>query len=149
RIDAGDWDVGAEPVDQQGAKREPNALLELVSLGKGREIEVGDELFCGRDHLDASLLGEKREGHRGPASRHSDLSALAGFALAFLASPSSALDFPPSDFALAAFGASASSACSPFGFLPPLASALANAAARLEARFSALILSAAGFSRPV
>src|SRR5215472_1943364 len=66
RIDAGNWDVGAEPVDQQRAEREPDALLELVSLGKGREVEVGNELFCGRDHLDASLLSEKREGHWGP-----------------------------------------------------------------------------------
>src|SRR5262249_29315780 len=149
RIDAGNWDVGAEPVDQQRAEREPDALLELVSRGKGREVEVGNELFCGRDHLDASLLSEKREGHWGPASRHSDLSVLAGLAFAFLVSPSSALGFPPSYLAFAAFGASTASGSSPLACLPPFASAWANAAARFAARFSALILSAAGFSRPV
>ena len=50
RVDAGDWNVGAEPVDQQRAQREPDALLQLVGFGEGREIEIGNELFCGGDH---------------------------------------------------------------------------------------------------
>ncbi len=53
RVDAGDRDIGAEPVDQQRAEREPDALLELVGLGEGREVEIGDELFCGGDHRGA------------------------------------------------------------------------------------------------
>ncbi len=53
RVDAGDRDIGAEPIDQQRAEREPDALLQLVGLGEGREIEIGDELFCGGDHRGA------------------------------------------------------------------------------------------------
>ena len=34
RVDAGQRDVGAEPVDQQRAQREPEALLQLVGLGE-------------------------------------------------------------------------------------------------------------------
>ena len=36
RIDAGHRDVGAEPVDDQRAQREPDALLQLGRLGEGR-----------------------------------------------------------------------------------------------------------------
>ena len=34
RVDAGQRDVGAEPIDQQRAEREPDALLELLGLGE-------------------------------------------------------------------------------------------------------------------
>ena len=47
RVDAGDRDVGAEPVDHQRAQREPDAALELGRLGEGREIDAGGELFGG------------------------------------------------------------------------------------------------------
>jgi hypothetical protein len=50
RVDAGDRDIGTEPIDQQRTKREPDALLELVSLGEGREVEILNELFGGGDH---------------------------------------------------------------------------------------------------
>ena len=49
-IDAGQRDVGAEPVDEQRAEREPDALLELLGLGERREIEIGRQLFCCRGH---------------------------------------------------------------------------------------------------
>src|SRR5262249_20299240 len=42
-------DVGAEPVNEQRAQGEPQALLEDLRLGEGREVEVSGELFgCGR-----------------------------------------------------------------------------------------------------
>ena len=44
-IDAGQRDVGAEPIDKQRAEREPDALLQFVGLGEGAEIEVGRKLF--------------------------------------------------------------------------------------------------------
>src|SRR5262249_59966205 len=50
RIDAGQRDIGAEPIDQQRAEREPDPLLEFLGLGERREIEVGGKLFCCRDH---------------------------------------------------------------------------------------------------
>src|SRR6185369_2561386 len=50
RIDTGQRDIGAEAVDQQRAEREPDALFELFGLGEGREVEIGGELFCCRDH---------------------------------------------------------------------------------------------------
>src|SRR5215510_5235455 len=55
RIDAGDRDVGAKPVDHERGQREPDALLELFGLGKGAEIQVGGKLLGGRNHL--PLLG--------------------------------------------------------------------------------------------
>ena len=45
-IDAGQRDVGAEPVDQQRTQREPDPLLQLVGLGEGAEVEIGCKLFC-------------------------------------------------------------------------------------------------------
>src|SRR5262249_23581745 len=55
RIDAGDGDIGAEPVDHEGGKREPDALFELFGLGKGAKIQVGGKLLGGGNHL--PLLG--------------------------------------------------------------------------------------------
>ena len=43
----GQRDVGAEPVDQQGAEGEPDPLLELGRLGEGAEIDAGGELLGG------------------------------------------------------------------------------------------------------
>ena len=36
RIDAGQRNVGAEPIDQQRAEREPDALLQLFGFGERR-----------------------------------------------------------------------------------------------------------------
>ena len=47
RIDAGQRDVGAEPVDHQRAQGEPDPVLELGRLGEGGEIDAGGELFGG------------------------------------------------------------------------------------------------------
>ena len=49
-IDAGQRDVGAEPVDQQRAEREPDTLLQRLGLGEGTEVEVASELFGRRCH---------------------------------------------------------------------------------------------------
>ena len=40
-VDAGQRDVGAEPIDDQRPEREPDALLELFGLGEGAEVEIG------------------------------------------------------------------------------------------------------------
>jgi hypothetical protein len=45
RIDAGQRDIGAEPIDQKRTHGEPDALLQLLGLGKRREIEIGCKLF--------------------------------------------------------------------------------------------------------
>ena len=45
RVDAGQRDIGAEPIDEQRAEREPDALLELLGLGEGAEVEIGCQLF--------------------------------------------------------------------------------------------------------
>src|SRR5262249_51948257 len=50
RIDTGQRYVGAEAVDQERAEREPDPLLELLGFSQRREIEIGGELFCCRDH---------------------------------------------------------------------------------------------------
>ena len=50
RIDAGDRNVGAEPVDDQRDQREPDALVQFLGLREGAEIQVGGELFGGRCH---------------------------------------------------------------------------------------------------
>ena len=44
-IDAGQRNVGAEAIDEQRAEGEPDALLQLLGLGEGREIEIGGKLF--------------------------------------------------------------------------------------------------------
>ncbi len=44
-VDAGQRNVGAEPIDQQRTQGEPDALLQLVGLGERAEIEVGCQLF--------------------------------------------------------------------------------------------------------
>ena len=49
-IDAGKRDVGAEAVDEQRAEREPDALLEILGLGEGCEIQIGCKLFSSRCH---------------------------------------------------------------------------------------------------
>ena len=63
RIDAGDRDVGAEPIDEQRRQREPDALLQLLGLGEGAEIQIGGKLFGGGNHCSLSLA-------RGGAVRH-------------------------------------------------------------------------------
>src|SRR3546814_9944969 len=45
RVDAGDRDVGAQAVDDEGAEREPQTLLQLRRLGEGSEVDVGGELL--------------------------------------------------------------------------------------------------------
>ncbi len=44
-IDAGQRNVGAEPINQQRTQREPDALLQFVGLAERRKIEVCRELF--------------------------------------------------------------------------------------------------------
>ena len=44
-IDAGQRDIGAEPVDQERTQREPDALLQFVGLGERAEVKVGRKLF--------------------------------------------------------------------------------------------------------
>src|SRR5262245_4921236 len=137
-IDAGDGDVGSEPVDQERAEREPDALLELVGFGEGRQIEVGNELFCRRNHRNLLPLARRRSI---AASPHSD-SFFAGLAFGALASPSAG--FSGAGLALGE-ASSSPSASSPLA-LRPLGAAFA---ARFAALRSALILSASGLSRPV
>src|SRR5262245_48605460 len=139
-IDAGDGDISSEPVDQERAEREPDALLELVGLGESRQIEVGNELFCRRNHRNLLPLARRRRSVA--ASPHSD-SFLAGFAFGALASPSAG--FSGAGFALAEAPSSPPSASSPLA-LRPFGAAFA---ARFAALRSALILSPAGRSRPV
>ena len=50
RVDAGQRNVGAEPVDEQRAEREPDALLQFLGLGERAEVEVCRQLFRCRDH---------------------------------------------------------------------------------------------------
>ena len=47
RIDAGNRDIGAEPVDDQSAQGKPEALFQFRRLRKGAEIQIGCELFSG------------------------------------------------------------------------------------------------------
>ena len=49
-IDAGKRDVGAEAIDEQRAQGEPDALLEILGLGEGCEIQIGCKLFSSRCH---------------------------------------------------------------------------------------------------
>ena len=87
RVDAGDRDIGAEPVDDQRAEREPDALLELVGLGEGREIEIGGELFGGGDHRALSSLDEQRRAARRAPSTLLGLVLLGRLAFGASASP--------------------------------------------------------------
>jgi len=61
RVDTRYGDVGAEPIDDQRTQREPDALLEILCLGKGRKIDVGCELFCCRCHRSNSPHGHPRQ----------------------------------------------------------------------------------------
>src|SRR5205814_87987 len=45
RIDAGERDIGPEPIDHQRAQGEPDPLLELGRLGEGAKIEARRELL--------------------------------------------------------------------------------------------------------
>ena len=45
RVDAGERDVGAETVDDERAQGEPDALLQLIGLGDGAEIDVCRKLL--------------------------------------------------------------------------------------------------------
>ncbi len=54
-INSGQRDIRAEPIDQQRADREPDAVLELFGLGERREIEIGCQLFRCRDHGRSTL----------------------------------------------------------------------------------------------
>ena len=44
-IDAGQRDVGAEPINQQRTQCEPDALFQFLGLAERREIEVCRQLF--------------------------------------------------------------------------------------------------------
>jgi len=44
-IDAGQRDVGAEPVNKQRTQGEPDALLQFIGFCERREIEVCRKLF--------------------------------------------------------------------------------------------------------
>src|SRR5215472_7025707 len=50
RVDAGQRNIGAQAIDDQGAEGEPDPLLELSRLGEGAEIDVGGELLCSGCH---------------------------------------------------------------------------------------------------
>ena len=45
-IDAGQRNVGAEPINKQRTQRKPDALLQFVGFRQSAEIEVGGKLFC-------------------------------------------------------------------------------------------------------
>ena len=60
-IDAGKRDIGAEPIDEQRAEREPDALLQVLGLGEGRKIQVRGKLFSSRRHR-ISPLGHAGDG---------------------------------------------------------------------------------------
>jgi hypothetical protein len=45
-VDAGQRDIGAEPINKQRTQREPDALLQFVGFRQGAEIEVCRKLFC-------------------------------------------------------------------------------------------------------
>ena len=49
-VDAGQRDIGAEPINKQRTQREPDALLQFLGLGERAEVEVCRQLFCCRDH---------------------------------------------------------------------------------------------------
>ena len=40
RVDARNRDIGAKPIDDERAQREPDALLQLVGLGESREVQI-------------------------------------------------------------------------------------------------------------
>ena len=69
RIDAGDRDVGAEPVDDERRQREPDPLLELLGLGEGAEIEIGGKLLGGGNHCISPWAPGHSAPGRGPAAR--------------------------------------------------------------------------------
>jgi hypothetical protein len=50
RVDAGQRNVGAEPINEQRTQREPDALLQFLGLGERAEVEVCRQLFRCRDH---------------------------------------------------------------------------------------------------
>jgi hypothetical protein len=49
-VDAGQRDIGAEPENDQGAEREPDALLEFFGLAESGPVDVGCKLFGCRCH---------------------------------------------------------------------------------------------------
>ena len=55
-VDAGQRDVGAEPIDEQRPEREPDALLQVLRLGEGRKIQVRGKLFGCRRHEETLRL---------------------------------------------------------------------------------------------
>ncbi len=50
RIDAGQRDERAEPENDQRAEREPDALLQILRLGEGAEVQIGSKLLGGGSH---------------------------------------------------------------------------------------------------
>jgi hypothetical protein len=54
-INAGHRDIGAEPVDQERAQREPDALLQVFGFGEGCKVQIGGKLFSSRCHACAPL----------------------------------------------------------------------------------------------
>ena len=77
-IDARQRDVGAEPVDDQRAEREPDALLELFGLAEGGPIDVGGKLFGCRCHR-SRAPSVPRRGSRAPERPAWLRSAAAGY----------------------------------------------------------------------
>ena len=49
-IDAGKRDIGAEAIDEESAEGEPDALLEILGLGEGCEVQIRCKLFSSRCH---------------------------------------------------------------------------------------------------
>ena len=54
-VDAGDRDIGAEAIDDQGAEREPDAVLQFGRLGERTKIDRLGELFGGGGHLNLTF----------------------------------------------------------------------------------------------
>ena len=50
QVDPGNGHIGAQPVDQERAKGEQQALVQVGRLLEGADVHVGGELFCGRSH---------------------------------------------------------------------------------------------------
>src|SRR6185437_2390562 len=49
-IDPRQRNVGAETIDQERAKGEPDALLQFFGFGERAKVEIGRQLFCCRNH---------------------------------------------------------------------------------------------------
>ena len=63
RIDAGQRDVGAEPIDEQRAEREPDALLQLLGLGEAPKLRLAASCSAAETIRRCSVPRRSRSGH--------------------------------------------------------------------------------------